>query len=274
MCAHSRCISSRSSCAGHRRAERHLLDGHHRVEVGEPHRLDVEGRLLLVDRHLRRSTLSALRAPPQVRLPPARRPGRRRRSPPTACRRPRPSGPRPTAGPPTAGHRGTTPAPSRAAAALARRQLVDLGEHDLRGDVLGAEPFVELPFLVFDPPARVDQDDEQRQRAAGPRVAFDQRLPGAPLGLRHPRVAVAGQVDQAELVDGRRVRPGTPFPRRSEARTSPGRASAPASWTCAPGPCAPRAGSATSTCRRSTGRRSRSPARPPAADRRDRAPRR
>ena len=68
--------------------------------------------------------------------------------------------------------RGAAAAPERRPRALAQQaalaggQLVDLREHDLGGDVLRPQPFVELPLLVLDPAARVDQDDEQRQRAA------------------------------------------------------------------------------------------------------------
>ena len=87
--------------------------------------------------------------------------------------------------------------------ALAGGQLVDLREHDLRGDVFGPQPLVQLALLVGDAAAGVDQDDEQRQRAAGARVAFDQRLPRVALAARHLGVAVPGQIDQPQLVDQR-----------------------------------------------------------------------
>src|SRR3954453_20587903 len=59
-------------------------------------------------------------------------------------------------------------------APLAGRQLVDLREHELRRDVLRAEPLVKLALLVLDASAGVDQDHEQAQRRAPARVALDQ----------------------------------------------------------------------------------------------------
>src|SRR5262245_11005036 len=93
--------------------------------------------------------------------------------------------------------RGAAAAAERGPGAFAKQapggrgQLVDLGEHDLGRHVLGAQPLVELPLLILDSAPRVDEHDEQGQRAPGARVALDQRLPGAPFGLRHLRVAVA-----------------------------------------------------------------------------------
>ena len=104
---------------------------------------------------------------------------------------------------------------SRAGPRSVADSLSTLVKTTCAGTLIGAQPFVELPLLVVDPAARVDQHGEQRQRRPPARVALDQRLPGVALVARDLGVAVARQVDEAQ-------RPiGAPRPSRSSNNTMP-----------------------------------------------------
>jgi len=88
---------------------------------------------------------------------------------------------------------------------LGRRQLVDLGEHQLNRHPQRGQPFQQLRLLGGNPAPGVHQHDEQRQRRAAFHVAFDQGLPGRALGLRNLRVAKPGQIRQPQLARSARA---------------------------------------------------------------------
>src|SRR3954451_6021141 len=83
--------------------------------------------------------------------------------------------------------------------ALGLRELVGLGEREEHGDAELRQVVDGAEVLGGGAGAQVDELDDARQLPALREVAVDQRLPAVAQLLGHPGVAVAGEVDQAEV---------------------------------------------------------------------------
>ena len=200
----------------HRRAERRpsiAITGRDRRAASARRRTPV-GSLLTAMRSLPHDAKRPA-LPPQVRPRAADAPDGVEDRRPQRGRRPRRSAPDTISGPAAA---AAAPNEARARSRSRPRSLADslstLVNTICGGHVFRPQPFVQLPLLVLDPAARVDQDHEQRQRAARARVAFDQRLPARgdrPATPSRSRTR-AGRSGAAR----RRARPRRPPPRRTK----------------------------------------------------------